>query len=116
MEAKHYADTVQSLTTLSTQRQQSRNRIARLRKIRAALEPLNPLERVQENIVTRNGEMEKELEKMRMLLARVTGRVSMLPIKDTPERVEGLDARSLEGEGRKRKIDDFLGNGTVFPS
>lgn len=34
---------------------------------------------VQENLVTRNGQLEKELERMRVLLVRVAGRVAMLP-------------------------------------
>ncbi len=34
---------------------------------------------VQENLVTRNGEVERELERMRLLLARVAGRVAQLP-------------------------------------
>ena len=35
--------------------------------------------RVQPNLVTRNGEIEKELERMRVLLVRVAGRVARLP-------------------------------------
>jgi hypothetical protein len=34
---------------------------------------------VQENLVTRNGSLERELERMRLLLARVAGRVAQLP-------------------------------------
>ena len=35
-------------------------------------------ETVQENLVTRNGEVEAEMQRMRMLLARVGGRVGQL--------------------------------------
>ena len=35
--------------------------------------------RIQPNLVTRNGEIEKELERMRFLLVRVAGRVARLP-------------------------------------
>ena len=45
--------------------------------MQALLEPFtNAQENVQPNLVTRDGELGKELERMRILLARVAGRVS----------------------------------------
>lgn len=42
---------------------------------------------VQENLVTRNGELEKELERMRMLLVRVGGRVGTLPLPERDDEI-----------------------------
>ncbi|PHH49408.1 hypothetical protein CFIMG_006324RA [Ceratocystis fimbriata CBS 114723] len=58
---------------------------------------------IQENLVARNGAMEKELERMRVLLARVGGRVSRLKAKSDEELV--LDLREAE----KKKVDALLG-------
>lgn len=67
---------------------------------------LRPFEaNVQENLVTRNGEIEKELERMRVLLVRVAGRVGQLPDKesdDADEVMEDLD------ELERRKVDSLL--------
>lgn len=67
---------------------------------------LRPFEtNVQENLVTRNGEIEKELERMRVLLVRVAGRVGQLPDKesdDVDEIMEDLD------ELERRKVDSLL--------
>ncbi len=52
--------------------------------------------KVQPNLVTRNGELEKELERMRVLLVRVAGRVARLP----PDGPGGK--RNAKGKGRRR--------------
>ncbi|KKF94930.1 hypothetical protein CFO_g2709 [Ceratocystis platani] len=57
---------------------------------------------IQENLVARNGAMEKELERMRVLLARVGGRVSRLKAESDEELV--LDLREAE----KKKVDALL--------
>jgi len=41
--------------------------------------------KLQENLVTRNGEVEMELERMRVLLVRVAGRVGQLPTQNTTD-------------------------------
>ncbi|KAL1887069.1 hypothetical protein Cpir12675_006715 [Ceratocystis pirilliformis] len=57
---------------------------------------------IQENLVARNGAIEKELERMRILLARVGGRVSRLKAESDEELV--IDIREAE----KKKVDAFL--------
>ncbi|KAI1284216.1 kinetochore Sim4 complex subunit Fta4 [Xylaria sp. FL0933] len=67
---------------------------------------------VQENLITRNGEIERELERMRLLLARVAGRIAQLPNKksaaadgDGEEEAEDfMDLDSLERD----KVDKLL--------
>ncbi|KAK4226508.1 putative kinetochore protein [Podospora fimiseda] len=86
-EEETYKTLVKNLQNLSQQRESLQTRLAKLRGLQKLLEPFtnNNQEQekedealnnhVQENLVTRNGEIEKELEKMRMLLARVGGRI-----------------------------------------
>lgn len=117
MEAKHYADAVQRLTTLSAQRREIRQRVERLRRLKATVEPLQTEDGglgIQENLVTRGGDVEKELEKMRVLLVRVAARVGSLP---TTEGLRGgeEDVKPLS-ELRKRNVDEFLADSKVFPA
>ncbi|KAF4121482.1 hypothetical protein GMORB2_1889 [Geosmithia morbida] len=118
-EAQRYAETVERLASLNHQRRDLRRRVDRLRRMRDTVAPLKTGEAgagVQENIVTRNGQVEKELEKMRMLLVRVTGRVGGLPDSSGRgrDRDDDEDVKPLN-EVRKRTIDDFLADARVFP-
>lgn len=122
MEAKRYADTVKQLTELNERRQQLRERVERLSRLQSVIQPLRTSEGgvgVQENIITRNGAIEKELEKMRFLLARVGGRVGALPEPQESSDL-ALDADVLQNGGlgvsRKRRVDQFLADQDVFPS
>ncbi|KAJ4407299.1 hypothetical protein N0V82_009937 [Gnomoniopsis sp. IMI 355080] len=95
LEAKRYADLVERLQGLSAKKEEAEARVKRLRKMKELLEPFNVGDNdhpmvtgpgsnlpaangVQENLVQRDGEMEKELERMRMLLVRVGDKVSRL--------------------------------------
>ena len=114
MEAKRYADAVQQLLALNQQREELKQRVERLRNMKTTIDPLQTTEGgagIQENLVTRNGEMEKELEKMRILLARVAGRVGAIPDKPSNRNND----TNLLGGGMKRSIDDFLNDPQVFP-
>ena len=62
--------------SLDDQRQRRRQRLDQLRRLQELLEPFGkPQENIQPNLVTRDGELVQELEKMRMLAARVGGRM-----------------------------------------
>lgn len=69
---------------------------------------------VQDNLVTRNGEIERELDRMRLLLARVAGRVAQLPDKsavasrgeDNDNTTDSMDIDSLE----RVKVETLLDN------
>lgn len=78
-ESHRYEAQVTRLSALSDERRQRRARVARLRRMREALRPFETSlseGAVQENLVTRGGPLEEELERMRVLLARVAGRVA----------------------------------------
>lgn len=60
---------------------------------------------VQENLITRDGEVERELERMRMLLVRVADKVARLREREgTTGTEEGDD--ELFGEGEPMVVDD----------
>ncbi|KAI0842379.1 kinetochore Sim4 complex subunit Fta4 [Hypoxylon sp. FL0890] len=127
-EAHRYADLAASLTSLSARRREARARLDRLRRMRALLSPLTSdphsqnsaaadasagrgaggsgIDKVQPNLVTRDSELEKELERMRVLLVRVAGRVAQLP---DPDPGSGEDAVMEDVESLERgKVDKLL--------
>ncbi|KAI0402211.1 kinetochore Sim4 complex subunit Fta4 [Xylaria palmicola] len=107
LEARRYAELSAALSSLSARQQEARERVARLRRMAALLRPFDSstptttttntattaaasppssapsAPTVQENLITRNGEVERELERMRLLLARVAGRVAQLPTSNS---------------------------------
>lgn len=128
LEAHRYAELTTALTSLSTRRQEVRQRVERLRRMAALLAPFEandedttqseisqPRMSVQENLITRNGEVERELERMRLLLARVRGRIAHLPDKnlstslDDDDNDDGLadptDLDSLERDRVGKLLD-----------
>ncbi|KAF7537174.1 hypothetical protein G7Z17_g12907 [Cylindrodendrum hubeiense] len=122
MEAKLYADAVRRLSELDEQRKQLRDQVARLNRLKSVVQPLQTGESgagIQENLLTRNGPVEKELERMRFLLARVGGRVNALPDgggSDAASQAVPVTSSDSLGLARKRRIDQFLADAKVFPS
>ncbi|KXH59451.1 hypothetical protein CSAL01_03736 [Colletotrichum salicis] len=116
MEVKRYAELAGRLKALAEQRQQAKARVERLRRMKALLDPFRTEDAgagVQENLVTRDGEIEKEMEKMRVLLARVGGRVGLLPESaESASLFRDDDSLIVEpvATGEKRKLDDLLGS------
>ncbi|GLB06281.1 hypothetical protein AtubIFM57258_001578 [Aspergillus tubingensis] len=71
-----YQELRERLTDLDRLRQQRQRRLDQLRQLQQLLEPFRePQKHIQPNLVTRDGELVQELDKMRMLVARVGGRV-----------------------------------------
>ncbi|KAK1831578.1 kinetochore Sim4 complex subunit Fta4 [Podospora conica] len=98
-EAKRYADAVAELQALDARREEARARVVRLQRMKGLLEPFEEAaETVQGNLVTRNGEVEAEMQRMRMLLARVGGRVGQLK--------EGQRGGGKEVEGMEVDVDE----------
>lgn len=120
MEARRYSELVSRLQELNERKRQAESTVARLRQMKDLLEPFQADEDgrgVQENLVTRDGEVEKELERMRMLLARVGGRVGHLleqsggsrgHSEPTGEHSTAVMLVDVEVE-EKRKVNDLLG-------
>ncbi|CAG7946789.1 unnamed protein product [Penicillium nalgiovense] len=76
-EHARYRELRERLVSLDSQRQQRQRRLDQLQHLRRLLEPFeDPQKDIQPNIITKDGELVKELEKMRMLVARVGGRIA----------------------------------------
>jgi hypothetical protein len=75
-EKSSYATSLARLRELAERRSAARRRVEHLRKLRGLLQSFeDPQENVQPNLVTRDGELAKELSRMRTLSARVAGRL-----------------------------------------
>lgn len=65
------------LVALDNTRQEKQKQLCQYKQLELLLEPFkNPQENIQPNLVTRDGELIREIDKMRMLVARVAGRVN----------------------------------------
>ncbi|KAJ5301389.1 hypothetical protein PENANT_c023G02892 [Penicillium antarcticum] len=72
-----YQQLRERLASLDSQRQKRQQRLDQLHYLRRLLEPFeDPPKNIQPNLITKDGELVQELEKMRMLVARVGGRIS----------------------------------------
>lgn len=117
-EAKRYTDAVAQLSELNQQRKQLKEQVARLSRLKSVVEPLQTSDNgagIQENLLTRNGPVEKELERMRFLLARVGGRVHALPDEASNGSAKEINLSEVGAQGRKRRVDQFLVDDKVFP-
>ena len=122
MEARRYADLVVHLQSLAARKEEAEARVQRLRRMQGMLAPFQEPRGqegesssggVQENLVTRGGEVEKELERMRMLLARVGDRVARMKDHQAefePDKLNDPDHMVIdEVEAQERKkVDDLL--------
>ncbi len=99
---------MEHLKALNARRTELRERVARYKALKEMLLPFeNAKENIQPNLITRDGEMERELERMRMLIARVTGRIQALP-----ERTADPDEREMDVDDvldEQRKVNELFG-------
>lgn len=98
-EAVRYAELAAKLKEQNARRVEMKKRIAEYKKLKQALGPLGDAkENVQENLCTRDGPVEAELQKMRMLLARVKGRLETM---DGSKQGRSRDEVDLDGDEAK---------------
>ena len=75
-EAERYTQLRLELLESSQKRDALKKRLAKYEQLRKLIEPLNePQKNVQPNLVVKDGELSRELDRMRVLLARVAGRM-----------------------------------------
>ncbi|PSR97054.1 kinetochore Sim4 complex subunit Fta4 [Coniella lustricola] len=123
LEAKRYAELVAHLKGLSTRHRDAEARVRRLRQMTAVLEPFkssteqtysdygnSSAQNIQRNLVTRDGQVEKELERMRMLLARVGDKVARLQQQQQQQGDDQEDAMLVDDVevDERRKVDNLL--------
>ena len=96
-EAARYKALYDRLTSLAERRDQQQQRLGRYKQLQILLEPFtHAQENIQPNLITRDGELGKELEKMRILLARVTCRVNEMKDSGKGSHSDGTAAVSNE--------------------
>ncbi|KAI9866097.1 MAG: hypothetical protein M1813_001658 [Trichoglossum hirsutum] len=102
-----YEGLYDSLTSLSEKIYARRQRLAQFKRLQQLLKPFeNPQENIQPNIVTRDGELGRELDRMRILMARVAGRVGELERQPNGENEE--DAK-MKDETIQEKLQGIVG-------
>jgi hypothetical protein len=104
-QAQRYVELAAHIKDLNDRRSELREKVARYKALKGVLEPFeNSKEDVQENLCTRDGEVEAELQKMGMLMARVKGRLESL---ETSQDLEGEDM-DLDSLDQEKKADVLL--------
>ncbi|KAI9823714.1 MAG: hypothetical protein M1832_002271 [Thelocarpon impressellum] len=103
-ELERYADLQAQLTELSARRGAADERLRQYRQLRQLLEPFrDPQASVQPNLVTKDGELGRELDRMRLLMARVAERMQALGDGRAEE------ASAVEPVSEQQKLADLLG-------
>lgn len=88
-QAAKYKELQGRLLELNEKRRAAKDRLEQCKAARKLLEPFDHAEKnIQENIVTKNGEVEKELERMRMLMLRVERGIMGLEEKDREDHMD----------------------------
>ncbi|KAL1969387.1 hypothetical protein VTN77DRAFT_9580 [Rasamsonia byssochlamydoides] len=94
-ERQRYDELRKRLIELDGQRQRQQQRLAQYKQLEALLEPFkDPQKNIQPNLITRDGELTQALDKMRMLVARVAGRLSQgrgIPREDQSAMIPSTD-------------------------
>lgn len=90
---------------LDSQRQAQQKRLAQYKQLEALLEPLkNPQENIQPNLITRDGELVQEIDKMRILMSRVASRV-----RKTPSSQLGIESSTISAADPDDNLAELLG-------
>ena len=117
---KTFTTLQQRLKTLNERRRQAKERVERCQALRNLLDPFaDPEENVQANLITKGGEVERELERMKMLLLRVERGVGGLGglggLGERRRRVDGEEGDGMEGlEWEEGQDGDGDGDGKVL--
>jgi hypothetical protein len=97
------------LKELSEQRREAKEKLEEYRKWRTALGVFGSEGEVQENLVTRNGGVEAELERMRMLMLRVERGLEGLKRGEEDKGVEGAAEGDMDWEEEeKHQLEGIL--------
>ncbi|KAK2625624.1 hypothetical protein QTJ16_004936 [Diplocarpon rosae] len=97
-QAAKYAELQQRLTALDAQRRVAREKVERYQRMRELVGLLGEDAGLQENLVTKNGELELELEEMRRLMLRVERGVGALEQRESEDEMD-MDG-GMEEDGK----------------
>ncbi|KAG4031956.1 hypothetical protein MFRU_008g03060 [Monilinia fructicola] len=88
-QAAKYRELQNKLLELNEKRRAAKERFEQCKSVKKLLEPFDQADKnIQENLVTKNGEIEKELEKMRMLMLRIERGIVGLEGKDKEDQMD----------------------------
>ncbi|KAI9891543.1 MAG: hypothetical protein M1814_002666 [Vezdaea aestivalis] len=105
-DAERYQELQAQLLDLLERKQEAQRMLGTYRKLGGLLDPFNdPRNTIQPNLVTRNGELAKELERMRILVARVGGRIGTLSSL-TGKRADIQTSESVQGADKLNALFD----------
>ena len=95
---------------LTERRRDAKERLAQAKQLQELLKPLeNPRENFQGSLVTRDGELGKELERMKILLARVGGKLGdRIDVRESLEHTRGDSAKNRFDDILKRRGDEMV--------
>lgn len=99
-QAAKFTELTQKITALNEQRRIARGRLERYKRFKEMVGLLGEDASVQDNLVTKNGEVEVELEKMRRLMLRVERGVGALEGKGQGEEMDIDVVGEDEEEGK----------------
>lgn len=78
-QVKRYKLLRERLVKLDAERKQREDKLLQYKHLKSLLEPFeDPLNTIQPNLATRDGELGAELDRMRMLLAKVASKVGKI--------------------------------------
>lgn len=104
-QAARYTELQTKLTELNEKRKVSRERLQQYRVAKKALDPFEGEEAgLQENLVTKNGALETELEKMRMLMLRVERGLEKLDPREEKDDMDVDVDVDVESDGQRRLL------------
>lgn len=91
---------------LDDKRKKRENLLAQYKQLKELLEPFNePQQAIQPNLVTKDGELGAELDRMRMLVAKAASRIAQARRN---ERLSGREETpALDSEGRLSALLDM---------
>ncbi|KAK2764371.1 hypothetical protein FQN54_009065 [Arachnomyces sp. PD_36] len=99
-----YAELFSRLTELDARRQSQQRRLAQYKQLKSLLEPFqDPQNNIQPNLVTRDGELGQELDRMRILVATVSSRIG-----EGGPRNESKEQQALELADPDKKLAAVL--------
>ena len=112
-ESHRYTTQSARLASLSDERRRRRERVLRLRRMRETLRPFEEslgenVSGVQDSLLTKEGALEGELERMRVLLARVAGRVAGVEVEGGGVNEDGDAEEVLSGD--RERVGKVLGS------
>ena len=107
-EAAQYAALRSQLLDLTAQRNAAAQKVTQYRQLQILLQPFEkPQEIIQPNLVTKDGELSKEMERMRSLLVRVRARMGEHHNRP-PESSDGEEGEPVAVRGFGEQLDTLM--------